>query len=376
MDLLNRVCKPYLDKFVIVFIDDILIYSKNKKEYEEQLKAILELLKQEELYAKFSNVLNSDSHGLAGYYRSFIEGFSKIAKPMTKLTQKKVKFDWGDKQEASYRGAVVDANERKSCTSDYDYEIRYQPGKANVVVDALSRKERIKPLRVRALVMTFGVDLPKQILNAQTEARKLENLKNKDVGGMLIENSKDPEKLRTEKLKPLADGTLCLNGRDWLPCYGTLMTGDYLSVPQSVNILSLPDFVMSDSEDFTVTYTEVSSPFEDLSDIGSPGVVVYGYNRLPMMPEEPYVEAALQAPPPSPDYMPGPKDPQAPPPLDFVPKPVYPEFMPPEDDVLPAEEQPLPAAVSPTAESPGYIDESDPDEGPEEDPGEDFKKRA
>ncbi|GJZ31553.1 putative reverse transcriptase domain-containing protein [Tanacetum coccineum] len=54
MDLMNRVCKPYLDKFVIVFIDDILIYSKNKKEHEEHLKAILELLKKEELYAKFS----------------------------------------------------------------------------------------------------------------------------------------------------------------------------------------------------------------------------------------------------------------------------------------------------------------------------------
>ncbi|GJW63849.1 putative reverse transcriptase domain-containing protein [Tanacetum coccineum] len=54
MDLMNRVYKPYLDKFVIVFIDDILIYSKNKKEHEEHLKAILELLKKEELYAKFS----------------------------------------------------------------------------------------------------------------------------------------------------------------------------------------------------------------------------------------------------------------------------------------------------------------------------------
>nr|GEZ57068.1 putative reverse transcriptase domain-containing protein [Tanacetum cinerariifolium] len=54
MDLMNRVCKPYLDKFVIDFIDDILIYSKNKKEHEEHLKAILELLKKEELYAKFS----------------------------------------------------------------------------------------------------------------------------------------------------------------------------------------------------------------------------------------------------------------------------------------------------------------------------------
>ncbi|GKD75928.1 putative reverse transcriptase domain-containing protein, partial [Tanacetum coccineum] len=85
-------------------------------------------------------------------------------------------------------------------------------------------KERIKPLRVRALVMTIGLDLPKQILNAQTEARKLENIKNEDVGGMLIENSKDPEKLRTEKLEPHADGTLCLNGRSWLPCYGDLRT--------------------------------------------------------------------------------------------------------------------------------------------------------
>ncbi|GKA15612.1 putative reverse transcriptase domain-containing protein [Tanacetum coccineum] len=108
--------------------------------------------------------------------------------------------------------------------SDYDCEIRYHPGKANVVADALSRKERNKPLRVRALVMTIGLDLPKQILNAQTEARKPENIKNEDVGGMLIENSKDPEKLRTEKLEPRADGTLCLNGRSWLPCYGDLRT--------------------------------------------------------------------------------------------------------------------------------------------------------
>ncbi|GJT97427.1 putative reverse transcriptase domain-containing protein [Tanacetum coccineum] len=108
--------------------------------------------------------------------------------------------------------------------SDYDCEIRYHSGKANVVANALSRKERDQPLRVRALVMTIGLDLPKQILNAQTEARKQENLKNKDVGGMLIENTKDPEKLRTEKLEPRADGTLCLNGMSWLPCYGELRT--------------------------------------------------------------------------------------------------------------------------------------------------------
>nr|GFB32184.1 putative reverse transcriptase domain-containing protein [Tanacetum cinerariifolium] len=142
MDLMNQVCKPYLDKFAIIFIDDILIYSKDEKEHEEHLKAILKLLKKEELYAKFSkcefwipkvqflgHVIDSQGIymdpakiesvkdwaspkslteirqflGLAGYYRRFIEGFSKIAKPMTKLTQKKVKFEWGDKQEAAFQ---------------------------------------------------------------------------------------------------------------------------------------------------------------------------------------------------------------------------------------------------------------------------------
>ncbi|GKF69456.1 hypothetical protein Tco_0202513, partial [Tanacetum coccineum] len=116
--------------------------------------------------------------------------------------------------------------------------------------------------------------------------------------------------------------------------------------------------------------------FEDLSDIGSSGVIVHGYVGLPMMQEDPYayVEAALQA-SPSPNYVPGPEELEhAPPSPDFVPKLVYPEFMPPEDDVLPAEEQPLPVVVSPTADSPGYITESDPEENPEEDdedPGED-----
>ncbi|GJZ29799.1 putative reverse transcriptase domain-containing protein, partial [Tanacetum coccineum] len=321
MDLMNRVCKPYLDKFVIVFIDDILIYSKSKQEHEEHLKIILELLKKEELYAKFSkcefwipkvqflgHVIDSEGiHvdpakiesikdwtspkspteirqflGLAGYYRRFIEGFSKIAKPMTKLTQKKVKFEWGDKQEAAFQllkqklcsapilalpegsedfiaycdaskkglGAVLMQREkvisyasrqlkiheknytthdleldqkelntrqrrRLELLSDYDCDIRYHPGKANVVADALSRKEREPPLRVRALVMTISLDLPKQILNAQTEARKPENIKSEDVGGMLIENAKFPEAIREQKLEPRADGNLCTKIPEW-----------------------------------------------------------------------------------------------------------------------------------------------------------------
>ncbi|GKA26719.1 hypothetical protein Tco_0712828 [Tanacetum coccineum] len=123
------------------------------------------------------------------------------------------------------------------------------------------------------------------------------------------------------------------------------------------------DTVMSDSEDSTVTYTAVSSPFEDGSDIGSPGV-----DGPPIMPEDPYayIMAAYEV-PPSPDYIPGPEEPQSPPPLDFVPEPMYPEYMPQEDEILPAEEQPLPAAASPTADSPGYVPESDPEEEPEED---------
>nr|GFA47268.1 putative reverse transcriptase domain-containing protein [Tanacetum cinerariifolium] len=228
MDLMNRVCKPYLDKFVIVFIDDILIYSKNEQEHIEHLKLILELHKREKLYAKFSkcefwipkvqflgHVIDSRSiHvdpakiesikywaspktptkicqflGLAGYYRRFIEGFSKIAKPMTKLTLKKKELNMRQRRWLEL-------------LSDYDCEIRYHLGKANVVADALSKKERIKPLRVRALVMMIGLDLPKKILGAQTEAKKLKNPKKEDVGGMLIENSKDPEKFRKEKLEP------------------------------------------------------------------------------------------------------------------------------------------------------------------------------
>ncbi|GJW48976.1 putative reverse transcriptase domain-containing protein [Tanacetum coccineum] len=119
MDLMNRVCKPYLDRFVIVFIDDILIYSKSRKEHEGHLKLILNLLKKEEFEgihvdpAKIEAIKDWASPktpteirqflGLAGYYRRFIEGFSKIARPMTKLTQKSVKFEWGEKAEAAFQ---------------------------------------------------------------------------------------------------------------------------------------------------------------------------------------------------------------------------------------------------------------------------------
>ncbi|GKF62453.1 hypothetical protein Tco_0182507, partial [Tanacetum coccineum] len=123
----------------------------------------------------------------------------------------------------------------------------------------------------------------------------------------------------------------------------------------------------------TVTYTEVSSPFEGLSDIGSPGVVRPKHEGLPWMLDYPYVQVALQA-SPSPDYIPGPEEPQSPPLPDFVPELVYPEYMSQEDEVFLAEEQLLPAAASPIAQSPDYVLESDPEEDPKEDEDEDPKE--
>ncbi|GJS02745.1 reverse transcriptase domain-containing protein [Tanacetum coccineum] len=348
MDLMNRVCKPYLDKFVIVFIDDILIYSRNKEEHADHLRIILELLKKEKLYAKFSkcdfwisivqflkHVINSQGiHvdpakievvknwaspttptevrqflGLAGYYRRFINDFSKIAKLLTELTQKNKKYIWGEDHESAFQllkqklceapilaipkgndnfvvycdashqglGAVLMQREKviayasrqlkpneenytthnlklgavmfalkiwrhylygTKCTvftdhkslqhildkkelnmrqrrwlellADYDCEIRYHPGKANVVADALSQKERIKPLRVRALVMTLHPKLPSQILESQTEAIKEENIEAENLRGMD----------KAFEVRP--DGTRCIKNQSWLPLFGNL----------------------------------------------------------------------------------------------------------------------------------------------------------
>nr|AAM74297.1 Putative retroelement [Oryza sativa Japonica Group] len=142
MNLMNKVFMEYLDKFVVVFIDDILIYSKTKEEHEEHLRLALEKLREHQLYAKFSkcefwlsevkflgHVISSGGVavdpsnvesvlswkqpktvseirsflGLAGYYRRFIENFSKIARPMTRLLQKEVKYKWTEDCERSFQ---------------------------------------------------------------------------------------------------------------------------------------------------------------------------------------------------------------------------------------------------------------------------------
>ncbi|GJX41162.1 putative reverse transcriptase domain-containing protein [Tanacetum coccineum] len=266
---------PFGDEIMIIQGDrnDKKKKSTNKVEHEGHIKKILELLKKKELDWA-SPKTPTEIHqflGLVGYYRRFIKRFLKISKPMSKLTQKSVKFDWGDKEEAAFQtlkqklcsspilalpkgseifvvycdafykglGAVLMQKERVisyashqlkiheknymthdlelgvvvfdlkmwrhysygtkwlELLSDYDYEIRYHLGKANVVVDALSRKEWIKPLQVRALVMTVGLNLLVEILKAQNKAGKEENYGTEDLGGII------------KKLEPHANRT-CL----------------------------------------------------------------------------------------------------------------------------------------------------------------------
>ncbi|GJZ94397.1 putative reverse transcriptase domain-containing protein [Tanacetum coccineum] len=161
MDLMNRVCKPYLDRFVIIFIDDILIYSKSEEEYEEHNNHVI------------------DSEGVY-VDPAKIESIKDWVSPKTPTEI----CQFLDQKELNMK-------QRRwlELLSDYDCEIRYHPGKANVVADALSRKERIKPLRVRDLVMTINLNLPMQILNAQTEARKEENYATKVLCALIMHES-------------------------------------------------------------------------------------------------------------------------------------------------------------------------------------------
>ncbi|GJR92622.1 reverse transcriptase domain-containing protein [Tanacetum coccineum] len=220
MDLINRVCKPYLDKFVIVLIDDILIYSRNKEEHEDHLRTILELLKKEKLYAKFSkcdfwiNIVQFlghviDSQGIH-VDPAKIEVVKDWASPTTPIEIRQFLRLADYNEDLSKKELNIRQRRWLELLADYDREIRYHPGKANVVADALSQKERIKPLSVRALVMTLHPKLPSQILEAQTEAIKEENIE--------VENLQGMDKAFEVRL----DGTRCIKNRSWLPLFGGL----------------------------------------------------------------------------------------------------------------------------------------------------------
>nr|GEV86120.1 reverse transcriptase domain-containing protein [Tanacetum cinerariifolium] len=297
--------------------------------------------------------------------------------------------------DASHKGlgAVLMQREKKELNmrqrrwlellSDYDCKIRYHPGKANVVVNALSRKEWIKPLSVRVLVMTIRLDLPKKILGAQTEAKKPENLKKEDVGGMLIENSKDTKKFKKEKLEPRADETLCLNNRSWLPCYGDLRTlimheafqkalGTWLDMSTAYHpetdgksertIQTLEDMLRAYMIDFGNGW-ERHLPLVEFSYNNSyhasikavPFKALYGRKDMSSASSAvTYTSANTDSEPRRVCWGADEElsDGEA----------IYLEYIPLEDEyILSAEEQPLPPVVSPTAESPGGYNGDDDD---------------
>nr|GEZ09129.1 putative reverse transcriptase domain-containing protein [Tanacetum cinerariifolium] len=202
MDLMNRVCKTYLDKFVIMFMNDILIYSKNKDEHKEHLKTILELLKREQQYAKFSKCdfwLESvqflghviDNEGVH-VDPAKIVAIKNWATPTTPTEETKAEEAFQTLKPklccapilALLEGSEDFVRRWIELLSDYDCETRYHPGKANVVADALSWKER-EPIRVRVLVMTVHLSLHEQIHNAQSGALEKKNVEAKNLGRLI-----------------------------------------------------------------------------------------------------------------------------------------------------------------------------------------------
>ncbi|GKB39786.1 putative reverse transcriptase domain-containing protein [Tanacetum coccineum] len=194
---------PYRDEVLIVQGDrDGKGEKSNEEEHAEHLKLILELLKKEEFASILA--LPEGSENFVVYCDASHKGLGVVLMQREKViayASRQLKIDEKNYTTHDLKlGAVKELNMRQhrwlELLSDYDYEIHYHPGKANVVADALSRKERNKPVRVRALVLPIGLNLPVQILNTRVEARKEENFRTEDMCGMI------------KKLEQHIDGTL------------------------------------------------------------------------------------------------------------------------------------------------------------------------
>ncbi|GJW06063.1 putative reverse transcriptase domain-containing protein [Tanacetum coccineum] len=204
--------------------DDILIYSKTKEEHEMHLGLVLDLLKKEKLYAKFSkcefwlrevqflgHVINGDGIHVDP---SKIEAVKNWEAPEHHLRD--IVIAYASRQlkihEKNYTTHDLELGVVIELFSDYDCEIRYHPGKANVVVDALSRKERIKPKRVRAMNMTIQSSIKDKILAAQNEASEAVDAPAEMLRGL------------DEQMEHSSDGTLYYLDRIWVPLKGDVRT--------------------------------------------------------------------------------------------------------------------------------------------------------
>nr|XP_027090296.1 uncharacterized protein LOC113711331 [Coffea arabica] len=279
MDLMQRIFKKYLDQFVVVFIDDILIYSKTREEHAKHLEVVLQILREHKLYAKFSKcefwlteisflghrvsedgisvdpakveaIMNWKQPetptevrsflGLAGYYRRFIQDFSKIAGPMTELTKKGAKFVWTPKCESSFQElkkrltsapvlVLPDGGEGYAVYSDASRE-----EKANVVADALSRKAQVAGLmvkewdmleeisswnpRLEKLKVLFGnLSLKSPLLERIKEAQKMDP--------MIRKNLEKVQKRETLDFKLGPEGVLRFRDRIVIPADEELRKG-------------------------------------------------------------------------------------------------------------------------------------------------------